>query len=385
MSTSAKRTIPWVIEEQTAVKHELLKAYIGPWMNILWAQQESIRRDPHLIFVDGFAGPGEYWATEQKTNKVDGSPILVGKIANGLIKDKRKLDIIAFDSDKRTVDHLDPLLKEINTKDQSWEINHGDFSSGAKSLMEKLAARLGRDYPTFFFIDPFGYSGFPMKLLADILKNDRTEAFITFMTYDIVRFMDKPEEQDKMLALFGTGDYKGHAAQCKSPEQRVNFITTLYRQQLLTAAKAKHVLGFRLNTPGQGQRARYFLFHASNNIKALKVMKDAMDRISDQEFKFEAIGVDEGEQFDLFVATPEAQIKASLLGHIERAPGSQIEYSQLEDWAYERTSGVARHIKDALLELEQQEGKVEIDRKPRQQKTSVMPGATIRFVPTLGL
>ena len=383
MATSARRTIPWVIEEQTAIKHELLRAYIGPWMNILWQQQERVHVAPHLIYVDGFAGPGEYWTSEARTAKVDGSPIIVGKAANSLISGQRKLDIITFDSDKRTVDHLAPLLKGINGTNQAWEINHGDFSSGAKSLMDKLTVRMGRDYPTFFFIDPFGYSGFPMNLLAEILKHERTEAFITFMTYDIVRFMDKPEEQDKMLGLFGTDDYRNHAAQCKTPEQRVNFITTLYRRQLLAEAKAKHVLGFRVNTPGQGQRARYFLFHASNNIKALKVMKEAMDRISDQEFKFEAIGVGESEQFDLFVATPQDQIKAALLGHIEKAPASGIEYMDLEDWAYERTSGVARHIKKALIELEQQEGKLEIERKPRQQTTTVAEGAIIKFVPTL--
>lgn len=384
MATSAKRTIPWEIEEQTAVKHELLKSYIGSWLNILWQNQERVHVAPHLIFVDGFAGPGEYWTTAARTAKVDGSPIIVGKIANTLITGQRKLDIIAFDKDKETVEYLAPRLKAINTKNQAWEINHGDFLSGAKALMDKLSTRLGSDYPTFFFIDPFGYSGFPMHLLTDILKKPRAEVFITFMTYDIVRFMDKPEEQDKMLSLFGTDGYKQHSTQCKTPDERVNFIATLYRRQLLDAAKAKHVLGFRINTPGQGQRARYFLFHASNNIKALKVMKDAMDRVSDQEFKFEAIGVGEGEQLDLFVATPETQIKNALLNHIQNAPDASIEYLELEDWAYERTSGVARQIKKALTDLEQ-EGKVEITRKPRQQKNTVVEGAMIKFTLSLGL
>jgi hypothetical protein len=66
MVTSAKRTIPWVIEEQTAVKHELLKSYVGTWMNILWQQQERMGVEPRLIFVDGFAGPGEYWTSEAR-------------------------------------------------------------------------------------------------------------------------------------------------------------------------------------------------------------------------------------------------------------------------------------------------------------------------------
>jgi three-Cys-motif partner protein len=110
MPTSATRTIPWVIEQQTGVKHQLLRSYIATWMNILWQQQERLRQPPHLIYVDGFAGPGEYWSTEKRDTKVDGSPILVGKVANELMRGQRKLDIIAFDTDKRTVDHLAPLL-----------------------------------------------------------------------------------------------------------------------------------------------------------------------------------------------------------------------------------------------------------------------------------
>ena len=162
----------------------------------------------------------------------------------------------------------------------------------------------------------------------------------------------------------------------------MNFVTTLYRQQLLTAAKAKYVLAFRINTPGQGQRARYFLIHASNHIKALKVMKDEMSGVSDREFSFEAIGIGEGEQLDLFVAKPEALIKDAILNHVKTCPASRIEYTQLEDWAYERTAGVARHIKAALVELEA-EGKLRIERKPRQRTNTVTEGAVIKFAPTL--
>jgi hypothetical protein len=59
-----------------------------------------------------------------------------------------------------------------------------------------------------------------------------------------------------------------------------------------------------------------------------------------------------------------------------------IDYLQIEDWGYERTSGVARHIKTALVELEG-EGKVKIERKPRQQRNTVVEVATIIFVPTM--
>ena len=94
-------------------------------------------------------------------------------------------------------------------------------------------------------------------------------------------------------------------------------------------------------------------------------------------FKFEAIGVGDSEQFNLFEATPEVKLKMELLGVIEKAPTNGIEYSKVEDWAYDRTSGVERDIKKALVELEG-ECKVEIQRQPGQQKKTVVKGAKIK-------
>ena len=56
---------------------------------------------------------------------------------------------------------------------------------------------------------------------------------------------------------------------------------------------------FRINTLGQKTRPRYYLIHVSRNLKALKVMKDTMGRISDVPYRFEAVGV-KTDQMSLF-------------------------------------------------------------------------------------
>jgi three-Cys-motif partner protein len=49
-----KQTI-WKLEPHTRAKHEILKRYLQAWMIIL-----SQGRFPEILYIDGFAGPGEY-------------------------------------------------------------------------------------------------------------------------------------------------------------------------------------------------------------------------------------------------------------------------------------------------------------------------------------
>ncbi|MCO5387015.1 MAG: hypothetical protein NHB14_15925 [Desulfosporosinus sp.] len=66
--------IPWVIPDQTIIKHQLLEKYISPWMNILYQHQARKGFNQHLMYVDGFSGPGFYWSDESKTSTCSGSP-----------------------------------------------------------------------------------------------------------------------------------------------------------------------------------------------------------------------------------------------------------------------------------------------------------------------
>jgi three-Cys-motif partner protein len=100
--------LPWVIDEQTKVKHELIKKYIASWMAILFAQQERLGISPQLLYFDGFSGPGIYYTDSTKTSTCQGSPLIVGEIANKFLGEqgKREFSIICIDKEKKCVDML---------------------------------------------------------------------------------------------------------------------------------------------------------------------------------------------------------------------------------------------------------------------------------------
>ena len=79
---------------------------------------------------------------------------------------------------------------------------HGELSKALDSVAE-LGSQLA---PAFAFIDPFGFSGIPFALIERLLKQQRTEAFITFMVDSINRFLEHPRNSivQHIAEAFGT-------------------------------------------------------------------------------------------------------------------------------------------------------------------------------------
>jgi len=373
---AVQREIPWVIEEHTKIKHQLLNDYLGAWMPIMYSQQSRVGKDKKLIYVDGFAGPGEYWCDETKKSKVKGSPIIAAEKANKYIDEDntRKFLIISIDCDKRCVENLQPILQQLNRHNQLWQVLHTTFEQGMDELFGCLEENNANIAPAFFFIDPFGYSGFTMETMERILKHPRTELFINFMHYDINRFLQTDHSQQHLQSLFGCDEYRNSAS--LNSDEKTSFLIDLYCKKLKEKSNGIYILPFRMNTPGQGQRPRYFLIHVSQHIKALKEMKNRMARASSQSFRFEAIGIDPCRQLDLFKPTGDEVLKSKILEFVKVNANRKISYQELENWAYQSTSGIAREIKQALVAFAN-EKKILIERKPRQRTNTVNDGAYI--------
>ena len=191
----------------------------------------------------------------------------------------------------------------------------------------------------------------------------------------MVRFWEQDHAERSMLELFGNEEYK-NIDETQNAEQRQLFFMNLYCKNLREIAKSKYVMPFRINTPGQGVRPRYYLIHASQHFKALEVMKDNMARVSDVEYRFEAIGV-KTTQMSLF-DDPE---KVDLRNRIEaycKDRGTMV-YDDIEEWAYADTTGIKKTIKEVLIQLEKK-GLIEIHRKPRQRNNTVTKDAQIKYV-----
>jgi len=361
--------IPWIIKEQTELKLKILRNYIAPWASILFKQAKKIGRRQHLLYIDGFCGPGMYYEDENRNSYVDGSPIIVANIANELIEQDsdREFDLICIDKKQKCFDLLEPKLNKLNKHNQNWLIKKACFEDEINKVLYTSALP-----PTFCFVDPFGYS-IDIKIIRNILLQPMSEVFINFMIYDVVRAFGNNLMDCNLLSLFGDEDYKKCSA--TNPEDRQAWFLNFYCQNLKKYTNAEYVLPFRVNSPMMKDRPRFYLIHLSNNIKALKTMKNAMIKFSTTEYKLEALGKKENELcvYDIF---DEISFKDQIYNYVSQQ--KFVGYMTLEDWAYENTCGVSRTIKQKLIELEK-ENKIQIDRLKGQRKSTVNGKARIKL------
>src|ERR1700687_1065137 len=85
----------WPLEPHTAKKHEILRRYFQAWLPIM------VRWNKRVLFIDGFAGPGEYSDGE------DGSPVIVLKEARDHTrKFEAELVCLFVEADQPRYEHL---------------------------------------------------------------------------------------------------------------------------------------------------------------------------------------------------------------------------------------------------------------------------------------
>ena len=85
----------------------------------------------------------------------------------------------------------------------------GPFNSDFASVVDKVIEQTdGRLIPSFFFIDPFGFTDVPFQTVKRILSLQRSEVFITWMVRDIGRFLSHPDLGTTFDLLFGIPEWR---------------------------------------------------------------------------------------------------------------------------------------------------------------------------------
>lgn len=204
------------IEPHTKAKHEILRRYLGAWFPILSTHSGRI------IYLDGFAGPGVYQGGE------DGSPVIALETAvNHFLGQKlTKTEILFFfiEQDKARAQKLKDVLANRFPKLPSnikYIVEGAEFAPTFQEALDKLDEQGGKLAPTLAFLDPFGFSGMPMELIARLLKCTKCEVLITFMASFIRRFNDDARES-ALNELYATDEWK-KLRKIADPDERLKF------------------------------------------------------------------------------------------------------------------------------------------------------------------
>jgi three-Cys-motif partner protein len=215
----ARTTVSWPLVPHTAAKLGLLGAYLAPWFAIL-----SNGGFPRVVYIDGFAGPGRYSGGE------DGSPIVALKAlaAHGQ-RLQSTFEFHFVERDRRT---FEELHTNIATLEAQGLISSGTSITVYQTTFEDaydqaIAPRLAQlaGAPAFALVDPFGWTGIPMRIMADLMKRPSTELLLNFMFEEINRFLSHRDQPENLDALFGCQEWR--SADHRSGHARKSFLHDL--------------------------------------------------------------------------------------------------------------------------------------------------------------
>ncbi len=358
--------ITWNIAPHTEAKHFILKKYLDAWLPII------SRFHGRVIFIDGFAGPGEYIGGKK------GSPIIVmNSILNHKFKMKSEFVLLFIEKEIDRCNHLKQVIskidvpKDIKIKSQ---VECAEFENVVDSILRKIEDNKSTLAPTFLFIDPFGFSGLPMNLIKRFMENKKCEVLITFMYEEINRFLGNSVNEKSLTSLFGTDAWKEiNEDKNLSSNERLDKLHDLYYDQLKKYAGIDFIRSFMM--VNKNNKPDYFLFFGTNNRLGLEKMKEAMWKVDKKGFfQFSDVTYNP-KQAVLFEITPNyAQLKREILGEFK---GKKVKVEEVEDFVIIKTAFIRSHIRKPILSKMEENDEIKVMRSGVNRKGAFPNGKTI--------
>lgn len=349
-------SVLWEQEPHTGMKHEILRRYLSAWLPILGSWNKSV------VIIDGFAGPGQY------SNNEPGSPLIIlDTILNHKFKERfPKILALFIEKDNMRATYLETLLEKRypNSKKKApyFELENGkirfyvikaEFKPILQGILNYLRSNFASMAPCFAFIDPFGPSGIPMKLISEFMEHPKSEVFINFAFDTVNRFLEVPEYVHVLDDLYGCLDWREiRSIPNTLKEERHQKLHGLYISQLSKMAKAKHTLSFVMKD--KKNRAIYYLVFGTKHKEGLNQMKQAMWKVDPTgNFQFSDYTYNP-DQLSFFPAEPDFDRLAELIWN--QFKSQIVPFKEVESWVITNTVPFAsNHVRRGLCILEDKE------------------------------
>jgi len=335
----------WEYKEHTRVKHEILSKYLRAWIRVLG-------KFHNLNIFDCFAGRGRYQSGEE------GSPIIIINALSsvrGMMSRPSKAYCLFIEKNTNNFENLEEELRKGSFQKihEDWlniSCLNDEFSNIAADVINEYRQNLA---PSFFFVDPFGFSGVPFEIIKELLSISKTEVFISFMIRDVNRFIESNHHKRSIEELYGVDEVLSRLSKKYPHLPQDRALLKFYRDRLHDDAKVKFTLPFQVNAD-ERLLTTYYLIHCTNYPLGCEIMKEIMYKAG-TEGRYGYFGPAEGQlslhQFD------NHGLKGLLLS---RFGGKSILYKNLRHETLMETEAVKANYLTALRELKR-DGKIHIE------------------------
>lgn len=370
---SKKMDRVWEAPPHTKAKIKILGAYLDAWLPILGRS----RRGQTILYIDGFAGPGEY-ANGDKGSPAQAIESLSQAITNaGLNWIAGGVTCAFCEEEPERADNLDRVLSSARLPSHvRTKVMRGDFDTCMKHLMRAMPGSFRTGQPVFAFIDPFGVTGVPFGTVRQILESPTSEVLLNFDADGVARIYDAGEHanhQEILDSVFGGREWELELPKFRTFQDRCRACVELYMRKLKQEAGAPYV--FRFEMRGRQDTLNYYLVFASGNHRGLEKMKEAMRQVDqDGSYSFSDGRLGQHTLFRFDDPTMHALDMHKLF------LGRDVPWEQLRDYTLNDSPFV---VPSSMLEVLEEKGMVQVTpRRPGRRRRQFTEDAilSVRFV-----
>lgn len=255
---------PYLGREQTKAKHFILKGYL----------QElafKVLTFSNFTYVDGFSGP---WETQ--TGDYSDSSFMIAirvlKDAQAQIfqrtRTRRTIRIVLCETDAVAFGQLQAAVQPHHDPANNFEITtiHGKFED-AVPIIERT---IGTSFP-LIFIDPTGWSGYPLETIKPLFKGKKCEVLVNFMYAFISRFANDKRAHiiaslDPILGGPGWGDRLDKSL------PRGQAVEKLFRETLKDVGGFDFIVSTKINKSTE-ERTHFYIVYGTKDLAGLKAFR----------------------------------------------------------------------------------------------------------------
>lgn len=361
----------WEAKNHTIAKHDILKSYLGAWVAILGRQlAKQVSSKGELRVFDAFAGPGIY------ENGEPGSPILA---IETILDHQAKLECpVRLTFIEESSERCDVLRQQVAIRQDridacesicSVKCFDGDCIVLIDRWIDDIENKSSKLGPAFFFLDQFGYSKVPMRMIKKIMRHEMCECLLFLNWSKFGRFISDRTKWPALDTTFGGDDWK---AALKVPSQDLaRTIQLIYKNALQQKADVKYVWHFAMCD--ERNQLAHWLFFCTNNLYGLEQMKKAMLR-ADSSGAFSFSDRSDPDQFQLLDYYDETALRNDI---VTRFKGTTVSVSEIKHFVLTETPAV--NFKAVLGKMEGQDFTVVIAPPNRTRGFKDEEGIRVRF------
>lgn len=294
---------PYLGREQTKAKHFILKSY-------LQALAFKVLTFSDVAYVDGFSGPWET-KTETFTDSSFMIAIAVLQDAQKQIRERggqdRRIRCFFSESNPSAYSQLEKAVAPFHRPEASFEIK--TFPGKFEDAISIIQSFIGTAFP-LIFIDPTGWTGYPLDKIKPLFDRPRCEVLINFMYDFINRFAasDDPNIIESLAPILGGSDWP---KRLDPSLPRGIAVEKLFREMLKMAWNLDFVVSTKIDK-ATIERPHFFITYGTKSVQGLKTFRQIEYDALRQHAKTRAFAIEKKREDKLQVASMFADHDAEL-------------------------------------------------------------------------